>query len=60
MVKGYARLIKEAPITDIKKALALMRYRITTPTVESLAYASISLCSRVLCISQEKTRNLLK
>ena len=60
MVKGFRLLIKEVPITDVKKALALMRYRTTTPTVESLAYATISVCSRVLCISNNKTRNLLK
>ena len=60
MTKGYISLKKEVPITDIKRALALMRYRTAAPTVDSLAYASLKLCSRVLCISYEQTRKLLK
>ena len=41
MTKGFKRLSKQVPLPDIKRALALMRYRRTTPTVDSLAYASI-------------------
>ena len=48
------------PMVDMKRALALMRYRTTTPTVESLAYASISACAQVLSISYTKTHALLK
>jgi len=47
-------------MADLKRALALMRYRTDTPTADSLAYASISLCARVLSISYEKTRTMLK
>ena len=60
MPKGFRYLSKEVPMTDIKRALALMRFRTPTPTDDSLAYASISVISRVLCISYTKTRNLLK
>ena len=45
MPKGFKRLSEEVPIADIMRALALMRFRTTTPTVDSLAYASIEQCS---------------
>ena len=60
MTKGFKRVSKEVPIADIKRALALMRYRTAKPTVDSLAYASISACAHVLSISYKKTHALLK
>ena len=45
MVKGFKKLSKEVPMADIKRALALMRFRTDTPSAESLAYASISACA---------------
>ena len=56
MPKGFRKVSKEVPMPDIKRALALMRYRTTTPDADSLAYASISACAHVLSISYEKTR----
>ena len=60
MTVGFRRLSDKVPIADIKRALALMRFRTINPTAESLAYASIELCSHELGISYEKTRRLLK
>ena len=60
MTKGFRKLSKEVPVTDIKRALALMRFRTTTPNADSLAYASISACAHVLGISYKKTHSLLK
>ena len=48
MTKGYSILKKKAPIADIKRALALMRFRTATPSADSLAYASLSTCAKVL------------
>ena len=60
MVKGFKKVSKEVPIADIKRALALMRYRTTAPNADSLAYASISVCAHQLDISYRKTHALLK
>ena len=56
MTKGFKKVSTEVPMADIKRALALMRYRTASPTEDSLAYASISACAQVLSISYEKTR----
>ena len=60
MTKCFKRLSEEVPIADIMRALALMRFRTTHPTQDSLAFASIELCSSELGISYQKTRKLLK
>ena len=41
MTVGFRRLSDKVPIADIKRALALMRFRTTSPTPDSLAYISI-------------------
>ena len=60
MPKSFRKLSKEVPTHDIKRVLALMRFRTTKPTQHSLAYASISACAHVLNISYKKTHQLLK
>jgi len=58
MTKGFKQLVKLAPLTDIKRALALMRFRTTSPSSESLAYASLSVCAKILKISYSKAHQL--
>ena len=41
MPKGFKQLSESVPIADIKRALALMRFRTPTPTADSKAFASI-------------------
>ena len=60
MPKGFKRLSELVPMADIKKALALMRFRTTEPTKDSLAYATITQCAKILKISTYKTHQLLK
>lgn len=45
MTKGYKRLSQQVPKADIKRALALMRFRTSTPNEDSLAYASLNVCA---------------
>ena len=54
MTKGFRKLIKQAPLADIKRALALIRFRTATPNADSLAYTSLSVCAKMLNISYTK------
>ena len=58
MTKGFKRLAAQHPIADIKKALALMRYRTVAPNDKSLAYTSLKVCAQILKISYTKAHQL--